>query len=143
MPIAGPGRELGRRRELRVGDLVLLERQGDEAEDVVMERGDDEVPVGEGKLQPLRGQPVRLLGPALVGRDEGDTAQTPRGHEVRALPVVALHGRLGDLAGFGQPAPEAQEAGQLDEVERIVPTHAGLGPDELLGHLDRPVELDP
>ncbi len=140
MPIAGPGRELGRRRELHVGDLVLLERQRDEAEDVVMEGGDDEVPVGEGKLEPLRGQPVRLIGPALVGRDKGDTTQTPRGHEVRAFAVVALHGRLGDLTGLGQPAPEAEEPGQLDEVERIVPAHAGLGPDELLGHLDRQVE---
>ena len=34
-----------------------------------MERGDDEVPVGEGKLEALRGQPARLLDATLVGRN--------------------------------------------------------------------------
>ena len=71
----------------------------------MVERGDDEVPVGEGQLQPLLGQPARVLRTALVSRDKGDSPQSPRWHEIRALPVVALHGGLGDLAGLRAGGP--------------------------------------
>ena len=115
MPLAGLRGELGRRRELRVGDFVLLERQRDEAEDVAVERGDDEVPVGEGKLQPLRRQPARLLGPALVGRDEGDAPQPPRREDVRRPPGRSPPWpprRPGGLRAGGRGGTGARTAGR-------------------------------
>ncbi len=34
-----------------------------------------------------------------------------------------------------------EEAGELDEIERVVAARSGLGPDELPGQLDRSVEV--
>src|SRR3954464_14132820 len=73
------------------------------------------------------------------------TSATPRnpqeGKDLGPLPAVAFDGLLGDATRFVHAASETEQTGQLHEVERVIPADPGFGPDDVLRHLDRPVEL--
>jgi hypothetical protein len=106
-----------------------------------MERGDHDVaPVGRVAESPFR-ESLGLVQTPLVCGDERNAAQPPRWVEVCSFLLVAVDGRLGHASSFVPLTAVQEQARELDQVEGIVASRPGLRPDELVGLLDRPVEV--
>ena len=141
MPDRDARGERGRLRQMGVGLGPLPGRDSHETEDLPMERGDHRIAAFERQREAIPGKTACLDETPLVRGDERDTAQPPCRMQLAAFECVAVHGSLGHALRLA-PLPAVQEeAGELDEIERVVAAGSGLGPDQLPGQLDRPVEV--
>ena len=133
--------ECGRIGQMSVGFSPLPGRDGHETEDLAMERGDHRIAAFERQREAILGKTACLAETPLVRSDQRDTAQPPGRMQLATFECVALHGSFGGAFRL-VPLPAVQEeAGELDEVERVVAARPGLGPDQLPGQLDGSVEV--
>ena len=133
--------ECGRLRQMGVGFSPLPGRDRHETEDLPMERGDHRIAAFEREGEAIPGKTACFAETPLVRSDERDTAQSPCRMQLAAFECVAIHGSFGRALRLVPLPAVQQEAGELDEVERVVAAGPGLGPDQLPGQLDRPVEI--
>ena len=106
-----------------------------------MERGDHRIAAFERQGEAIPGKTACFAETPLVRSDERDTAQPPCRVQLAAFERVAIHGSLGHALRLAPLAAVQEEAGELDEIERVVAAGPGLGPDQLPGQLDRSVEV--